>query len=83
MEPKQLFRIMLYLDKMGLQILAFFHSHPEGGSGMLSERDVREHHYPDAQSVVLVAEHGRLISLRVFQLSDKATKEFPIQIRGG
>jgi proteasome lid subunit RPN8/RPN11 len=52
MDPAVQIREMVRIDNEGLDLLAIFHSHPQG-PGTPSLRDVRDYFYPESACIIL------------------------------
>ncbi len=52
MEPAVQIHEMVRIEKEGLDLLAIFHSHPEG-PGTPSLRDVKDYFYPESVCIIL------------------------------
>jgi proteasome lid subunit RPN8/RPN11 len=81
MDPEEQVQALLFMEEKGVELLAIYHSHPEGPSG-LSAIDVAEWAYPEAAQVVLSSpEKGW--SARTFRLEGRAAVEIELQIAKG
>lgn len=74
MEPLQQIKAMLAMEAEGLEMLAIYHSHPDGPARP-SATDVANAYYPDAVQLILsLADRGRP-SLRAFTIIDGVVAE--------
>jgi len=74
MEPVQQVRAMLAMEADGLELIAIYHSHPDGPARP-SATDVAAAYYPDAVQLILsLANRGRP-SLRAFTIIDGVVAE--------
>ena len=74
MEPVQQVRAMLAMEADGLEMIAIYHSHPDGPARP-SATDVAAAYYPDAVQLILsLADRGRP-SLRAFTIIDGVVAE--------
>lgn len=75
MHPAEQVRSLMAIEAMGLELLAIYHSHPEGPAGP-SAVDVREAAYPEA--AYLVARPGaRGWTARAFRIAEDRVEEIP------
>jgi proteasome lid subunit RPN8/RPN11 len=73
-------RALLDFEAGGLDLVAAFHSHPNGPTGV-SESDRREWRYPEALLVVL-SPRSRGWTARAFSIDDAGETEVPLVIEG-
>lgn len=74
MEPLQQIRAMLAIEAEGMELLAIYHSHPDGPARP-SSSDVAQAYYPEqAQLIVSLADRARP-SLRAFMIADNGVRE--------
>jgi proteasome lid subunit RPN8/RPN11 len=74
MEPLQQIRAMLAIEGEGLELLAIYHSHPNGPAWP-SATDVAQAYYPDtAQIIVSLADRERPL-VRTFMIRDGEVSE--------
>ena len=57
MDPVEQLRAMLYLERKRLDLVAIYHSHPDGPSSP-SQTDVNEAYYPEAVQIIWAKEEG-------------------------
>ncbi|HOU42006.1 MAG TPA: M67 family metallopeptidase [Promineifilum sp.] len=67
MEPVQQVRAMLALEAEGLELLAIYHSHPDGPA-QPSATDIAAAYYPDAVQLILSLADRQRPSLRAFTI---------------
>lgn len=69
MEPRAQWNAMRALSERGWQILAIYHSHPPGGQAEPSKSDVATAYYPEALTLLIVADiSGQITDLRAFAI---------------
>lgn len=74
MEPLQQVRAMLAIEAEGLDLLAIYHSHPQGPAWP-SSSDIAQAYYPEqAQLIISPADRARP-SLRAFMIVDGDVRE--------
>lgn len=77
MEPLQQVRAMLAIEEEGLELLAIYHSHPNGPARP-STSDVAQAYYPDtAQIIISLAERARP-SVRAFMIAAGQVREIAV-----
>lgn len=77
MEPIQQVRAMLAMEAGGLELVAIYHSHPDGPARP-SMTDVAQAYYPDAAQIIIsLADRERPI-LRAFMIQEGAVREIAI-----
>lgn len=78
MEAATQIREMVRIEKDGLDVLAIFHSHPEGPDWP-SPRDVKEHFYPDS-SVIILSRNEQEWSSRCFDIFGHEINEIELKV---
>jgi len=78
MEPRELINALYKIEESGLELLASFHSHPEGPVTP-SESDVREYAYPETFMLILSKEMD-LWKINGFKIVDGTYKEIELRI---
>lgn len=78
MEPRELVKAFFDIDKLGMELLAIFHSHPNGPSTP-SPTDLTGYLYPKARMVILSKETG-IWRLKGFKISDGNFQEIELRI---
>lgn len=79
MEPLQQIRAMLAIEEEGLELLAIYHSHPNGPARP-STSDVAQAYYPDvAQIIISLAEQARP-SVRAFMIAAGQIREIAVKL---
>lgn len=73
MDPFGQLNAMLAIEKLGLELLAIFHSHPQGPDHP-SQTDIREFLYPGVLSVIVFPD-GESWNMRVFQINAESYEE--------
>jgi len=76
MDPRDLLSIFLYVERTGLDLLAFYHSHPRG-PGTPSDRDLAEARYPEQLMVIIHPDH-RKRPMRAFAVTG-TMRELPVR----
>jgi proteasome lid subunit RPN8/RPN11 len=67
------------LARHGLDLLAFYHSHPPGSRWDPSPSDIAQAAYPDVLTViVMLDDSGRVASLRAFSIRGGLSAEVPL-----
>ena len=74
MEPLQQIKALLAIEAEGLELLAIYHSHPDGPARP-SATDVANAYYPDAVQLIISLADRRQPSLRAFTIIDGAVAE--------
>lgn len=76
--PQEQIELFLLLEKEGWDLLAIYHSHPDGPETP-SETDIKEAAYPD--SIYLIwSKIGNDWTCRGFMIAGKSVTEIPIEI---
>jgi [CysO sulfur-carrier protein]-S-L-cysteine hydrolase len=79
MEPREQIAAMEALRLQGLEVLAFYHSHP-GGPACPSDEDIRLAYYPDVTTVIVSLEDPEKPLLSACLISDKDVSYLPLKI---
>ncbi len=79
LDPKEQVRIFQYLDEGGLDLLAIYHSHPDGPS-IPSETDIAEAAYPGVIHLIWSRQHSRW-SCRGFRIEQHQAEEVPVNLQ--
>lgn len=79
MEPAQQIQAIIALEKAGLELLAIYHSHPQGPS-VPSETDVAQAYWPDTAYLIVSLQNRSAPQLRGFIISEGAVREIPLRI---
>jgi len=74
MEPVQQIKAMLAIEAEGLEMLAIYHSHPDGPARP-SATDVANAYYPDAVQLIISLADRTRPSVRAFTIIDGAVAE--------
>lgn len=69
--PEALIAAQRSAREAGLEILGFYHSHPDHPAGP-SETDLREAHWPECVYLICGVEEGRLASIAAWKLEEPA-----------
>jgi [CysO sulfur-carrier protein]-S-L-cysteine hydrolase len=77
MEAKAQLEAFAYMDQLELDLIAIFHSHPDGPMRP-SEIDIREHAYPDALCIICFPDEYQQWSLRAFLIENGTADSTPI-----
>jgi [CysO sulfur-carrier protein]-S-L-cysteine hydrolase len=80
MERREQIRAMLQIDRMRLDLLAIYHSHPPGTLAWPSATDIAEATYPDVVSIILARAADGVWGQRAFKLRDGRVYESTLQI---
>jgi proteasome lid subunit RPN8/RPN11 len=80
MEPAEQVSALLDLENSGLELLAIYHSHPEGLASP-SATDIEEFHYPEAFSLIWSRRSGEW-ACRAFAYASSGFREVGITILG-
>jgi proteasome lid subunit RPN8/RPN11 len=79
MEPGQQLKAMLDLEEAGLQMLAIYHSHPNG-PGSPSPTDVAKAYYPDVAHVIVSLADRLHPTVRAFTIEHGQVDEITLKI---
>lgn len=79
MEPEEQVRAMLDLEERGLELVAIYHSHPQGPAGP-SATDVAKAFYPEAAQVIVSLRDRKQPTVRVFSIKNGQISELSLQI---
>lgn len=79
MEPAQQIQAIIALENAGLELLAIYHSHPQGPS-VPSETDVAQAYWPDTAYLIVSLQNRSAPQLRGFIISAGAVREIPLRI---
>ena len=74
MEPIQQIKAMLAMEAEGLELIAIYHSHPDGPARP-SATDVANAYYPDAVQLIISLADRAQPSVRAFTIVDGAVAE--------
>lgn len=77
-DPEQLLEVRSQGRAAGLDIVGFYHSHPDKGA-YFSESDIR-HCWPLFANIVLSVERGRLREAKAFRVDQEQTKAAPLEL---
>lgn len=79
MEPTQQLEAIMDLEERGLELLAIYHSHPNGPN-MPSASDVSQAYYPDSFYIIVSFRSIKKPSVRAFRIRDGMVSEVPYSI---
>lgn len=79
MEPRQQMQAMIDLETRGWQLLAIYHSHPQGPE-IPSPTDIAQAYYPEAISLIVSLKDRAAPSVRGFTIIDRIVSEQTIKI---
>jgi len=79
MDPRGQIAAMDDLERRGLDLLAFYHSHPVGPS-CPSEEDVRLAYYPDMAAIIIYLEDREDLLVGAFLIKEKTTTSWMCKI---
>lgn len=79
MEPVEQVEAMLDLEERGLELLAIYHSHPQGPAGP-SAIDVAKAYYPEAAQLIVSLRDREHPTVRAFSIADGRIGELSLQI---
>lgn len=74
MEPIQQIRAMLAMEAAGLELLAIYHSHPNGPARP-SPSDIAQAYYPETMQIIISLSDRARPSLRAFMIRDGHVRE--------
>jgi len=77
--PQELFALMRRLHEENLDLIAIYHSHPNGKNEP-SPTDIEQGYYPDAAFIILSPEAGAERPVRAFQIRDGHATDLSVQI---
>lgn len=76
MDPRQQIQAMLAIENDGLELLAIYHSHPDGPARP-SASDVAQAYYPE-QAQLIISLAGEAAVVRAFHIADGLVSEIPV-----
>ncbi len=76
MEPVELLQRLRWLDEHDMQLLAVYHSHPQGPN-QPSAADLAEHNYPESAQVIWFPVPGGW-DLRAFTVEEEVAREISL-----
>jgi len=79
MDPTQQLEAMLDLEERGLEMLAIYHSHPQGPE-IPSQTDIAQATYPESAYVIVSLASKQQPSFRAFNIVDGQFKEIPYRV---
>ena len=79
MDPVQQVQTFKKVEEMGLELLAIYHSHPDGSS-QLSQIDIDNFFYPGVYSIILYI-NKNIWKIKAFKVEEKELDEIPLIIR--
>lgn len=79
MDPQIQFQVMMRIERAGLDMLAIYHSHPQGPS-FPSAIDIQEAFYPDAYTLIWFMDRDHWL-VRGFLIRDNLAKPVDIQVQ--
>lgn len=79
MDPREQIAAMKSLDDRGLELLAFYHSHPRGPA-FPSAEDIRLAFYPEVTTVIISLADSDAPVLRAFRIRDGTPLETAVEI---
>ena len=80
MDPQEMIRAIIWMEDQELEMLAIFHSHPNGPA-VPSPTDLAEHSYPDAACLIASpANAAAEWQLRAFWMKKENFEELPVTI---
>jgi proteasome lid subunit RPN8/RPN11 len=77
MDPVEQLRAMLYLEEKGLDLVAIYHSHPDGPKSP-SQTDVAEAYYPEAVQIIW-AKEGDVWGCSAYLIQDGLVSRIEVQ----
>ncbi|MHB0923514.1 MAG: M67 family metallopeptidase [Bellilinea sp.] len=78
MEPRELIAALYKIEERGLELLASFHSHPNGPA-VPSESDVKEYAYPETYMLILSKTMDKW-KVKGFRIIDETHSEIELRI---
>lgn len=79
MEPVEQVQAMLDLEERGLELVAIYHSHPQGPAGP-SAIDIARAFYPEAAQLIVSLRDRERPSVRAFSIAGGRVGELSLQI---
>jgi proteasome lid subunit RPN8/RPN11 len=79
MDPKQQVKAMLDMDEKGNDMLAVYHSHPQGPS-IPSETDITQAYYPESAYIIVSLQQREQPVVRAFTIVDERVNEISLII---
>jgi len=79
MDPRQQIEAMLALEAAGWQMLAIYHSHPQGPE-LPSSTDIALAYYPEAVNIIVSLREQNAPVVRVFQIVGQAVVEQKMKV---
>ncbi len=79
-EPEDLYRIIMDIEKKGHEIWGIFHSHP-ASPAYPSGTDLEQSYYPDAYYLIASFTDARKPVLRAFKIVDRQVEEIKLKIK--
>jgi len=77
MEPIEMLKAFEYLDQNGLELIATFHSHPDGPLHP-SETDIREFMYPGTAVIIIAPCESQTWHLQAYRIEADSYREISI-----
>ena len=79
MEPTQQIQAIMELEDDGLELLAIYHSHPQGPS-VPSETDVALAYWPEAAYLIVSLQNRAAPQVRAFGILEGRVEEIPLAL---
>ena len=80
MDPRVQIAALANMEKLGLELVAIYHSHPDIGSIEPSQTDIRENGYPDVIMVIIAPTADNSWAARAFQIAGTQHEQVAIQV---
>ncbi|WP_420629141.1 M67 family metallopeptidase [Candidatus Leptofilum sp.] len=79
MNPQQQLQAMLNLEAEGWQLLAIYHSHPQGPETP-SNTDIQQAYYPEALTMIISLANRKTPIVRIFQIEGQRVTEEKMKV---
>lgn len=79
MDPRRQIAVMRSLEERGLELLAFFHSHPHGPAAPSAE-DIRLAFYPEVATLIISLADAGAPVLRAFRIINGRSLEIGVEV---
>jgi proteasome lid subunit RPN8/RPN11 len=76
MDPVEQLRAFQFIEEQGLELIAIFHSHPQGPD-RISQTDIAEAYYPETATIIFYPQ-GREWQARAYKINQSQASEIPL-----